>query len=155
MNIFYKKIIKKILLKNVKISVAESCTGGRISNELIKFPGASKFFLSGVIAYSNYSKIKILKVSKSKLFKYGAVSKEIANEMSRNLLKISKADICISTTGIAGPTGKTKNKSVGLIYIGMSTKKNTFVYKKIFKGNRISIQKKATQYALNLLYKKL
>ena len=145
MDISYKKIINKILSKNYKIAIAESCTGGNVCSQLTKFPGISKSFFLGIISYSDESKIKLLKINKKKLNKYGAVSKEIARDMAKNLIKLSKCDFTISTTGISGPTGKTKNKPIGLVYIGIGTKNKIYVYKKIFKGTRISIQKKTTK----------
>ncbi len=150
---FIKNNIKKILKKKYKIAVAESCTGGRICYELTKISGISKIFISGVIAYSNSSKIKILNVKKESLIKYGAVSKEVAIEMAKNILKITKSDYSISTTGISGPTGFSKKKPLGLVYIAISNKKITKVYKNIFKGSRINIQKKATEKSIELLVK--
>lgn len=150
---FIKNNIKKILKKKYKIAVAESCTGGRICYELTKISGISKIFISGVIAYSNSSKIKILNVKKESLIKYGAVSKEVAIEMAKNILKITKSDYSISTTGISGPTGFSKKKPLGLVYIAISNKKITKVYKNIFKGSRIDIQKKATEKSIELLVK--
>ncbi|PPR41593.1 MAG: Nicotinamide-nucleotide amidohydrolase PncC [Alphaproteobacteria bacterium MarineAlpha5_Bin12] len=150
---FIKNNIKKILKKKYKIAIAESCTGGRICYELTKISGISKIFISGVIAYSNSSKIKILNVKKESLIKYGAVSKEVAIEMAKNILKITKSDYSISTTGISGPTGFSKKKPLGLVYIAISNKKITKVYKNIFKGSRINIQKKATEKSIELLVK--
>jgi len=150
---FIKNNIKKILKKKYKIAVAESCTGGRICYELTKISGISKIFISGVIAYSNSSKIKILNVKKESLIKYGAVSKEVAIEMAKNILKITKSDYSISTTGISGPTGFSKKKPLGLVYIAISNNKITKVYKNIFKGSRIDIQKKATEKSIELLVK--
>ena len=146
----------KFLLKNRYIlATCESCTGGKISDEFCKIPGVSKVFLTGIIAYSNNSKIKFLKINKNRLKKYGAVSKQIASDMAHNLLKISNSDYCISTTGIAGPTGKTKGKSIGLVYIGFASKKKLKVYKKHFNGTRITIQKKATHMVFEILNKNL
>ena len=147
----YKKIINKLINKNYTISLAESCTGGRISQEITKIPGCSKVFICGITAYSNYAKNKVLKVNKNIITKFGAVSKEVAKEMSLNLLKISKSDICISTTGIAGPTGSTRNKEIGLIYLCFANKNKQIIYKKKFKGNRINIQKKITNYAFKII----
>ena len=135
----YKKILNKLIKKNYSFSVAESCTGGRISSEITKIPGSSKVFYCGIIAYSNESKI-----NSKKLLKFGAVSKEISIEMAKNLLKITKNDFCISTTGISGPTGSTRLKKIGLTYICLYSKRKKIVYKKIFKRNRITIQKKIT-----------
>ena len=155
MNISYRKIINKILSKKYTIAVAESCTGGNICSQLTKFPGISKSFFLGIISYSNESKIKLLKINKKRLHKYGAVSKEIARDMAENLMKLSKCDFTISITGISGPTGETKNKPIGLVYIGIGTKNKIYVYKRIFKGTRIAIQKKSTKMSLELLYKRI
>ena len=149
----YKKILNKLIKKNYSFSVAESCTGGRISSEITKIPGSSKVFYCGIIAYSNESKIKLLKINKKKLLKFGAVSKEISIEMAKNLLKITKNDFCISTTGISGPTGSTRLKKIGLTYICLYSKRKKIVYKKIFKGNRITIQKKITNFVFNIINK--
>ena len=148
-----KRIIKILLKKQYSISIAESCTGGKICYELAKISGISKIFKYGVIVYSNESKIKILNINKTKLKKYGAVSKEIAKDMSKNILKISKSDYSISTTGIAGPTGSTSTKPVGLVYISISNLKKTYVYKKKFNGTRLQIQKKACDESFKLLIK--
>ena len=113
-------ILKK---KKIKISVAESCTGGLISYNLTKIPGASKYFEMGTVSYSDKSKINFLKVKLKTLIKYGAVSAETCKEMCKNLLKSSKTNIAISVTGIAGPDGGTKKKPVGLVYIGICSKK--------------------------------
>ena len=113
------KNITTILKKNkIKISVAESCTGGLISYSLTKIPGASKYFEMGAVSYSNKSKINFLKVKQKTLTRYGAASAETCKEMCINLLKISKTKIAISVTGIAGPDGGTKKKPIGLVYIG-------------------------------------
>jgi len=155
MNIFYKKTLKKLINKGRTLSIAESCTGGKICHEISKIPGISKVFLLGVIAYSNNSKINILKINKKKLEKYGAVSREIAKEMAINLLKISKSDYSISTTGIAGPTGFTNKKPIGLVYIAIAYKKRIFIYKKNFTGSRLIIQKKSTDLAFKVLNKNM
>ena len=149
----YKKIINKLLSKNVSISIAESCTGGALSKLFTDNPGISKIFEMGLITYSNKSKIKVLKVSKKTIDKYGAVSEEVAKLMSKNLYKISKSKICISTTGIAGPTGNTKYKPIGLIYIGIKFKNKIKIYKKKFKGNRTIFQKKASEFCFQEINK--
>ena len=141
-----KKIINKLIKKNVSISVAESCTGGLIANTLTKTSGISKIFSYGIITYSNKSKKKYLSVSHSNLIKYGAVSREVAEDMINGLYKNEKTTICISTTGIAGPNGGTKVKPVGLVYIGIKIKKNNYVFQKIYKGNRLDIQKKTRDF---------
>ena len=141
MNTYYSRILKKLILKKYTVSIAESCTGGLLSSEFTKIPGISKIFISGIVCYSDKSKIEILNINKSKLKKFGAVSKEIANEMSLKLFNLTKSDICISTTGIAGPTGYSKKKPLGLVYISILTKNKSQIIRKQFNGSRIEIQK--------------
>ena len=143
---FIKKIIDKLIKKNISISVAESCTGGLIANTITKYSGVSKIFSYGIISYSNKAKSKYLSVSKSNLSKFGAVSKEVAEDMINGLFKNEKTKICISTTGIAGPNGGTKLKPVGLVYIGIKINKNNYIFKKIYKGQRLSIQRKTRDF---------
>ena len=135
------QIIKKLLNKNISISVAESCTGGQLCKFFTDNPGVSKIFNLGIVTYSNQSKKKLLNINDNILKKHGSVSKKVAYLMSYNLFKISKSDICISTTGIAGPSGKTKLKPIGLVFIGFTFNKKTYVLKKNFKGSRKKIQK--------------
>ena len=145
-------LIKKLIKKKLKISFAESCTGGKLSSAITSFKGSSKIFNLGLITYSNQSKIKILKVRKSIIKKYGAVSRECCEEMVRNLSKISKANINVSITGIAGPEGGTKEKPIGLVYIGLKKGNKIIVIKNLFKSkNRLLIQKSAVQKAINLI----
>ncbi len=141
-----KKVIDKLIKKNISISVAESCTGGLITNTITKYSGVSKIFSYGIISYSNKSKSKYLSVSKSNLSKFGAVSKEVAEGMINGLYKKEKTQICISTTGIAGPNGGTKLKPVGLVYIGIKVNKNNYIFKKIYKGKRLDIQRKTRNF---------
>jgi len=136
----YKKVIKILLNKKISISFAESCTGGLLSKTLTDVPGISSVFNMGLITYSNDSKNSILRIPKSWLNKYGAVSEEVAHLMSKNLYKISKSNICISTTGITGPSGGSKEKPVGLVFIGITFNKKTHVIKKNFNGSRKKIQ---------------
>ena len=140
------KTINNLLLKDISISTAESCTGGLLSYNFIKHKGISKIFENGFICYSNESKIKFLKINKSILKKNGAVSSVIAKNMVENLFKITKSNLCITTTGIAGPTGGTKNKPVGLVFIAIKFKNKTKIFKKKFKGTRVQIQKKVISY---------
>ena len=134
--------------KPLTISTAESCTGGMIASKLIEVPGISKNFIEGIVSYSNEAKIKRLKVKKETLEKYGAVSEEVAREMLAGL----KTDIGISTTGIAGPDGGTKEKPVGLVYIGIKVKDEVKVFKRELKGDRNKIRQRAMMHALyNLL----
>ena len=142
----FKKIINKLLKHKVTISTAESCTGGLLSYSFIKNKGVSKIFKTGLICYSNSSKIQFLKIKKNTIKKYGAVSHKTSKEMTQNLSKISGCNLSITTTGIAGPTGNSKNKSIGLVYIGIKYKKKLQIFKKNFKGSRIQIQKKTVNF---------
>ena len=146
-----RKVINKLIKKNISISVAESCSGGLISNTLVKHDGVSKIFSLGLVCYSNFSKIKYLSVSKKTLDKFGAVSSYVAEEMINNLHKKEKTKITVSTTGIAGPRGGTKTKPVGLVYIGIKFNNNNMIFKKIFSGNRLDIQRKTK----NFVFKKI
>lgn len=148
-----KKILNKLIIKKISVSTAESCTGGLLAYNFVKNRDSSKVFKGGYITYSNEMKIKDLKVKKSSLKKYGAVSYQVAEEMIEGLYKKNKTKICISTTGIAGPGGSTKNKPVGLIYIGIGINKKNIVIKKNFKGTRIQIQKKCVNFILKYLDK--
>ena len=134
--------------KPLTISTAESCTGGMVASKLIEVPGISENFIESIVSYSNEAKIKRLKVKKETLEKYGAVSEEVAREMLAGL----KTDIGISTTGIAGPGGGTKDKPVGLVYIGIKVKDEVKVFKRELKGDRNKIRQRAMMHALyNLL----
>jgi len=148
-----KKILNKLIIKKISVSTAESCTGGLLAYNFVKNRDSSKVFKGGYITYSNEIKIKDLKVKKSSLKKYGAVSYQVAEEMIVGLYKKNKTKICISTTGIAGPGGSTKNKPVGLIYIGIRFNKKNIIIKKNFKGTRIQIQKKCVNFILKYLDK--
>ena len=145
---------KKLIQKKLTISVAESCTGGLLAHNLTKLANSSKYFQMGLTTYSNQAKMKILKVNKNIINKYGAVSKECCKSMVQNLSKISKSKINISITGIAGPGGASKNKPVGLVYIGIKKGLKTQVYKCLFKNKkRSSIQKATVKKTLNLILK--
>ena len=145
MNVLAKKIVKKLSKNKLKISFAESCTGGMLSSAITSVSGSSKVFNLGLIIYSNRAKTEILKVPKKIISKYGAVSKECCLSMVKNLSRISKANISVSVTGIAGPNGGTKLKPVGLIYIGIKIGKKIRVEKNLFKHKkRILIQRAAT-----------
>ena len=137
LNNHLKNLTTKLKKNKIKIAVAESCTGGLISYNLTKIPGASKYFMMGIVSYSNISKRDLLKVRQKTLTKYGAVSAEICKEMCNNLLKISKTNIAISVTGIAGPDGGTKKKPIGLVYVGICSK-NKFEIKKFNFGKKLS-----------------
>ena len=148
-----KKILNKLIIKNISVSTAESCTGGLLAYSFVKNKDSSKVFKGGNITYSNEMKIKELKVKKVSLKKNGAVSYQVAEEMIEGLYKKNKTKICISTTGIAGPGGSTKNKPIGLIYIGIRINKKNIIIKKNFKGTRIQIQKKCVNFILKYLDK--
>tara|TARA_A100001011_G_C14248879_1_gene816923 strand:- start:536 stop:1003 length:468 start_codon:yes stop_codon:yes gene_type:complete len=142
-----KKIFLLLKKKNLKISVAESCTGGMLSSAFTSISGSSKIFTMGMVTYSNQAKIDILKISKKIIKNYGAVSVQCCLAMANNLSKISKSNICISITGIAGPKGGTKQKPVGLVYVGI--KKN-----KIIKINKYLIKNRGRRYIQNTTVKK-
>ena len=147
-----KKIVKLLSKKRLKISFAESCTGGLLSSSITSISGSSKIFTLGLITYSNQEKVNILKIPKKIIKKYGAVSYETCLFMVKNLNKISKTNISISITGIAGPKGGTKQKPVGLVFIGIK-KGNKILIKKFLLKNkkRRSIQRTTVNKALNLV----
>ena len=147
-----KNLVKKLIKKKLKISFAESCTGGMLASSITSVSGASKVFNLGLITYSNQAKINVLKINKSLIKKYGAVSAECCEAMVKNLSKISKANINVSITGIAGPNGGTKQKPVGLVYIGIKRGNKTQINKCFFKNKtRSSIQKATVKKALKLV----
>ncbi len=148
-----KNLTTRLKKNKIKVSVAESCTGGLISYNLTKIPGASKFFIVGIVSYSNISKLDLLKVRQKTLTKYGAVSAEICKEMCNNLLKISKTNIAISVTGIAGPDGGTKKKPIGLVYVGICSKNKLEIKKFNFgkKLSRINIQNQTLKKTIKLI----
>ena len=143
---------KKLIKKKLTISVAESCTGGLLAHNFTKLANSSKYFQMGLTTYSNQAKIKILKVNKNIIEKYGAVSHECCSAMVKNLSKISKANINVSITGIAGPNGGSKKKPVGLVYIGVKKGNKIIISKNIFNSkNRISIQKSTVKKAIRIV----
>tara|TARA_B100000700_G_scaffold120695_1_gene135544 strand:- start:112 stop:585 length:474 start_codon:yes stop_codon:yes gene_type:complete len=147
-----KKLVKLLEKKKLKVCFAESCTGGLLSSSITSISGSSKVFTLGLITYSNQSKVKILKVPKKIIKKHGAVSYETCLSMVKNLSKIEKANIYISITGVAGPKGGTKQKPVGLVYIGIKKGKEIQVNKYLLKNkNRSSIQKATVNKSLNLI----
>ena len=147
-----KLLIKLLIKKKIKVSVAESCTGGLLASTITSISGASKIFNLGLVTYSNQAKIKILKVNKGIIKKYGAVSYECCYAMVNNLSKISKAIINVSITGIAGPKGGTKKKPVGLVYIGVKKGNKIEITRCLFKSKKRSLIQKATvKKALNLV----
>ena len=147
-----QKVVKLLSKKRLKISFAESCTGGLLSSSITSISGSSKVFTLGLVTYSNQAKINILKVPKKIIMKHGAVSYETCLSMVKNLYKISRTNISISITGVAGPNGGTKQKPVGLVFIGVKKGNKTLVKKFLFKKRtRNSIQRSAVYSALSLI----
>ena len=147
-----EKITNMLIKKKLTISVAESCTGGMLSSALTSVSGSSKIFNLGLVVYSNKSKINVLKISKNIIKEYGTVSKQVCFYMAKNLNKISKTDISVSITGIAGPSGSTKKKPVGLVYVGIKKGNRTEIKKYLFKNKgRSYIQKAAVNKSLGLV----
>ena len=147
-----QKVVRLLSKKRLKISFAEACTGGMLSSSITSISGSSKIFTLGLVTYSNQAKINILKVPKRIIIKHGAVSYETCLEMVKNLNKISKTNISVSITGVAGPKGGTKKKPVGLVYIGIKKGNKILVQKNHFKSNkRVLIQRATVNKALNLV----
>ena len=152
MKVLGKKIVNRLIKKKLTISTAESCTGGLLSSIITSVEGSSKVFKLGLVAYSNQSKIQVLKVLKNTIKKYGTVSEQVCLAMVMNLNKISKTSISISITGIAGPSGGTKKKPVGLVYVGIKKGNKISVNKYLFKNKgRTFIQKTAVNKSLRLI----
>ena len=147
-----QRVVKLLSRKRLKISFAESCTGGLLSSSITSISGSSKIFTIGLVTYSNQAKINILKVPKKIIMKHGAVSYETCLYMVKNLNKISKTNISVSITGVAGPKGGTKLKPIGLVYIGIKKGNKILVKKNFFKNNKRNLIQKATvNKALNLI----
>ena len=147
-----QKIVKLLSKKRLKISFVESCTGGLLSSSITSISGSSKIFTLGLVTYSNKAKTNILKVPEKTIIKYGAVSYQTCLSMLEKLNKISKTHISVSVTGIAGPNGGTKQKPVGLVYIGIKKGKKTIIKKNLFKNkNRNSIQRSTVKQALKMI----
>ena len=144
MNLIGKKIVNNLIKKKLTISIAESCTGGLLSAAITSVKGSSKTFILSIVAYSNLSKIKILKIPKATIKKYGAVSEKVCFDMAKNMNKIVKTNISVSITGIAGPSGGKKGKPVGLVYIGIRKNKKFEIKKYLFKNKGRSYIQKAT-----------
>ena len=143
---------KKLIKNKLTISVAESCTGGLLAHNLTKLANSSNYFQMGLITYSNNSKIKILKINKNIINKYGAVSTQCCKEMVKNLAKISKSKINISITGIAGPKGGTKSKPIGLVYIGIKKSNKIKILENFFfKKKRSEIQTATVKKIIKIL----
>jgi len=149
-------VVGELLGKKKKtLAVAESCTGGLIGHRITNVAGSSLYFKGGIVAYSNQAKIKILGVDEKILFKYGAVSGQVAEQMAQGVRKIARADFGLATTGIAGPAGATKTKPVGLVYIALTTDKGREVQKFKFTGSRLEIKERVAIAALDLLRKNI
>ena len=147
-----KNLVKILTKKKLTIGLAESCTGGMLASEITSVSGASKVFGIGLVTYSNQAKITVLKVNKSIIQKYGAVSPQCCEAMVKNLSKISKAQINVSITGIAGPNGGTKKKPVGLVYIGVKKNNKIFITKNLFKEkSRKAIQKSTIRRTFKII----
>ena len=148
------KIVKLLTKKKLTLSFAESCTGGLLSSSITSISGSSKVFNMGLVTYSNNAKVKLLKVPKKTITKYGAVSYETCLSMVKNLSKISKSNISISITGVAGPNGGTEEKPVGLVYIGLKKGNKIIIKRNLFKSKkRILIQKDTAKQALKMVLK--
>ena len=149
-----KKIISLIRRKKMKLAIAESCTGGMLSSAITSVSGSSKVFTMGLVTYSNQAKTSILKVPQKIIKKYGSVSVQCCLAMVNNLSKISNSKVCVSITGIAGPKGGSKQKPVGLVYIGIRVGKKVIVNKCNFKNKgRAYIQRQTVKKSLNLLFR--
>ena len=147
-----EEVVSKLLIdRNIKISTAESCTGGMIASRLIGVPGVSEVFLEGAVTYSNEAKMRTLNVKEQTLKKFGAVSAETAMEMAEGIAKRTGSDISVVTTGIAGPGGGTEDKPVGLVYFGLYYKEKTYTYRYVFNGDRNKVRLKAAVTALDLV----
>ena len=147
-----KNLVKILTKKKLKIAFAESCTGGMLASEITSVSGASKVFGIGLVTYSNQAKITVLRLNKSIIQKYGAVSHQCCQAMVKNLAKISKAQINVSITGIAGPNGGTKSKPVGLVYIGVKKNNKLLITKNLFKyKNRKAIQTATVKRTIRII----
>ncbi len=149
-------IVGRLLTENKKsVTCAESCTGGMLASKITDIAGSSVYFKSSVVTYSNESKIKLLGVNEDTLINFGAVSQETAKEMAQGALTLAESDYAVSVTGVAGPGGGSKEKPVGLVYIGIASKKSTEVFRYMFSGTRKDIRKRTVNTALDLLRRKI
>ncbi len=153
MKLLTKKIIKKLIDKRLTISVAESCTGGSLASALTSLSGASLYFDRGFVTYSNKAKLDLLSVNKETITKYGAVSEHVALEMVKGVIKNSTSDFAVAITGIAGPSGGTTTKPVGMVCFGFSTCGNNLTSTQLFKGDRLSIISQSVEYSIEQLLK--
>ena len=146
-----KVVVEKLIERRLTLATAESCTGGLIGNRITDISGSSKTYLVGFVTYSNQAKKEILGVDEQLLDKHGAVSREVARAMAEGARAVSGADIAISVTGIAGPTGGTAAKPVGLVYMALAAADGTIAFEHRFSGSRMDIKLRASQAALNML----
>ena len=152
MKSFSKKVVKKLIQKKTKISIAESCTGGMLSSAITSVSGSSKIFNLSLVTYSNQSKIKVLKISKKDIRKYGAVSEQVCRAMVKNISRIGNTYMAVSVTGVAGPNGGTRKKPVGLVYLGIKKGNEVTIKKYLFKNKgRLFIQKSTVSKCLGLI----
>lgn len=147
-----KKLFDYLIENNITVATAESCTGGNISKEFVEYAGISQVFLGGLCTYHNSVKMNVLGVKEETLKNYGAVSEECAKEMLIGAKNVTGADATVCTTGIAGPGGATKDKPVGLVFVGATFKENTVIEKHVFQGDRKQVIEQAKQRALELLF---
>ena len=145
-------LLKICKLKKIYLTTAESCTGGMIASSIVSINGSSSIFKSGIVTYSNESKAEFLKIPLELININGAVSEVIAFQMAENVLSIMNSSLSIAVTGIAGPSGGSNDKPVGLVWIGIGTKKNILTKKYLFQGNRLKVRQKTTLEALKLAY---
>ena len=154
-NIDNVKVLADFLTQNkLTISVAESCTGGTLASTLTSLSGASDYFDCGFITYSNKAKQDLLGVNKDTITKHGAVSEDVALEMVNGVIKNSTSDFAVAITGIAGPTGGTTTKPVGMVCFGFSIYGNNFTWTQLFKGDRLSVISQSVKYSIEQLLKK-
>jgi len=147
------KIIENFISKNLRMALAESCTGGFISHMFTNISGASKVFERGIICYSNQAKTELLNIEPKTIDEHGAVSKNVVFQLALNIRKLSNVDVGIGVSGIAGPTGGTQDKPVGLVFIGFSTNKETIVQEYIFKADRITFKSLVLEKIIEYLEK--
>ena len=145
-----EELLKICKLNKISLTTAESCTGGMIASSIVSINGSSSIFKSGIVTYSNESKAKFLKIPLKLINENGAVSETIAFQMAKNVLSIMNSSISIAVTGIAGPSGGSNDKPVGLVWIAIGTKENVITKKYLFQGNRLKIRQQTTLEALKL-----
>ena len=150
-----QKTAKALILRHKTISIAESCTGGLLTHRLTNISGSSKFLMATIVSYSNAAKMKLLQVPSSLLEKHGAVSAPVVKHMAQGVRRILNTDFAVSITGIAGPTGGTAAKPVGLVFIAACNRRKVVVQKNIFKGTRLQVKNQSVEHALALLEKLL